>query len=714
MEHSERGAHADHLMSGTQEPGNIRAEAQPAHGGHHEGMEQEFRVHFIVCAVLTLPVLLLSPMIQQWLGFTFTFPGKIFVLWVLASVIAIWGAWPFYRGAAQAIPHGVLDMNVLVSVAVAAGYLFSTAATFFISAPEFYWEISTLVVFLLFGHWMEMRSLRGATGALRELIKLIPPSATRLTDKQTETVPTEQLQKGDVLLVRPGDQVPIDGEVVDGESEVNESLVTGESKPVAKAPGDTVIGGSLNGAGAFRMRVTAVGKDTAIAQIIHLITEAQASKTHSQRLADQAAQYLTMTALVVGIGAFVFWLAFTREGLVFALLRMVTVLIVACPHALGLAIPTVVIISSALGAKAGILIRNNEATETAVRLNTIVFDKTGTLTKGEFGVTDIVPLGSLDADTLLTLAAAIESTSEHSIAQGILRGAQARQLLPPSTEEFRAVPGRGAQGRVRGKRVAVGNRTLMEQLGANITGVSEHVDTLTAQGKSIVYVAQEDQLVGLIALADLIRPESYTAVSDLQAFGLEVAMLTGDHHNVAAYVAQELGLTTFFAEVQPEQKADKVKALQQAGKHVAMVGDGINDAPALVQADIGIAVGAGTQVAIESADVVLVRDDPRDVVSLVRLSRATIRKMKENLAWATGYNVVAIPIAAGVLAGYGIVLRPEWAALLMAASSIIVVINALLLRRAQITTTTPSAVPGAMPPAQQGTQDMSHDHRKAA
>ena len=698
--------HAGHAMRDNTVPRTEHAPG-PAHG-HHAGMEREFRHRFIVTAILSIPVLFLSPMIQEWFGYTFTFPGREYVLWGLASVIALWGAWPFYRGAAQSLPRGIFDMNVLVSLAVLAGYLFSTAATFFFAAPEFYWEIGTLVVFLLFGHWMEMRSLRGATGALRELIKLIPPSANRLVDDRTETVPTEDLHKGDLLLVRPGDQVPIDGEVTGGESEVNEAMVTGESKPVTKGPGDIVIGGTLNGSGAFRMRVTATGKDTAIARIIDMITAAQASKTRTQRLADAAAQYLTITALIVGIGAFLFWTLFTAEGTVFSLLRMVTVFIIACPHALGLAIPTVVIIASALGAHAGILIRNNEAAETAVRLDSIIFDKTGTLTKGEFGVTDILPHGDMTEEQLLRMTAALEANSEHSIAQGIVRGARERGLEAPAAADFRAVPGRGVQATVEGETLAAGNRALMEQLGVDVNPVAAQVNTFSSQGKTVIYVARGGKPAGIIALADIIRPESYEAVRELKALGVQVAMLTGDHRNVAEYVAGELGLDTYFAEVQPDQKADKVQALQREGKRVGMVGDGINDAPALVQADVGIAIGAGTSVALESADVVLVKDDPRDVVSLLRLSRATIRKMKQNLAWATGYNVIAIPAAAGVLAPIGIVLRPEWAALIMAASTIIVVLNALLLRREKV-----AAAP-AVPSTAQARHEMPHDHRKAA
>jgi Cu2+-exporting ATPase len=707
--------HAGHEGHGM--PGASGAPAQRtvehAHGGgHHAGMEQEFRTRFLVTALITIPVLVLSPLIQQFFGYTFTFPGREYLLWALATVIAVWGAWPFYRGAAQALPTGTFDMNVLVSLAVAAGYLFSTAATFFFVAPEFYWEISTLVVFLLFGHWMEMRSLRGATGALRELLKLIPPSATRLVDDRTETVPTEALHQGDLLLVRPGDQVPIDGEVIDGESEVNEALVTGESRPVPKGPGDTVIGGTQNGTGAFRMRVTATGKDTAVAQIVTLITEAQASKTRTQRLADVAAQYLTIIALVVGISAFAFWIIFTAEGLVFSLLRMVTVFIIACPHALGLAIPTVVIIAGTLGAHAGILVRNNEATETAVRLNSIIFDKTGTLTKGEFGVTDIVPTGKLSEQQLLQLAAALEVNSEHAIARGIVRAAEERQLARPASTEFRAIPGRGAQAQVEGTIIAAGNQRLMDDLGVETNAVAAEVDRLTRQGKTLVYVARNARLAGVFALADVIRPESYQAVRELRALGLEVAMLTGDHENVAAYVADALGLDTYFAQVQPGQKAERVKALQAQGKRVGMVGDGINDAPALVQADVGIAIGAGTSVAVESADIVLVKNDPRDVVSLIHLSRATIRKMKQNLLWATGYNVIAIPVAAGVLAPVGVVLRPEWAALIMAASTIIVVINALLLRRTSIATPPAHVSPIERRPP--GSDEAGHQHRKAA
>ncbi|HOS44079.1 MAG TPA: heavy metal translocating P-type ATPase, partial [Armatimonadota bacterium] len=650
--------------------GDATPDAAERHGVRHTGMEEDFRRRFFVTAALTLPVLALSPMIQQWLGFSLAFPGQLPLLWALATVIAVWGAWPFYRGAARALPAGVLDMNVLVSLAVAAGYLFSTAATFLVTAPEFYWEISTLVVFLLFGHWMEMRALRGATGALRALLTLIPPSATRVVDDHTETAPTEALRQGDILLVRPGDQVPIDGEVRDGESEVNEAMVTGESRPVPKSPGDRVIGGTQNGTGAFRMRVTATGAETAIAQIVALITAAQASKTRAQRLADAAAHYLTIIALVVGIGAFACWSLFTGEGPVFALLRMVTVFVIACPHALGLAIPTVVIIASALGAHAGILIRNNEAAETAIRLDSIIFDKTGTLTRGEFGVTDLLPMEAVEEQELLRLAAALEAHSEHALARGIARAAEERALTPPPAEDFRAIPGRGAQARIAGAIIAGGNQRLMADSGVDIASAAADVERLTRQGKTVIYLARDARLIGLLALADVIRPESYQAVRDLKARGLDVAMLTGDHAHVAAYVAGELGLDRYFADVPPGGKAETVKALQATGKRVGMVGDGINDAPALIQADVGIAIGAGTAVAIASADIVLVRNDPRDVVRLLRLSRATVRKMKQNLAWATGYNVIALPVAAGVFAPFGIVLRPEWAALIMAASTI--------------------------------------------
>ena len=655
---------------------------------HHAMMEQDFRRRFWAVLTLTVPVLLLSPTIQRWFGYTLTFPGARYALFALATAITLYGTWPFYKNARKALRSGLLDMSVLVSTAVSVGYLFSVGATFLFTAVDFYWEISTLVVVLLLGHWMEMRAVRGTAGALRELVRLIPPTANRVLDGQVEEVPTSEVQVGDILLVRPGEKVPIDGEVIEGRSSVNEAMITGESKPVSKEPGDAVIGGTLNGEGALRIRVTRTGEETALAQIINLVKEAQASKPPIQRLADRAAHWLTIIAITVGLATFMFWFFLAGRSLVFALTLAVTVLVIACPHALGLAIPVVTTISTTLGARNGMLIRNAKAAETARRLDVVIFDKTGTLTKGEFGITDVVPLTSNPpqeerSEGLLRLAAAVEVNSEHTIAQGIVRSVEQRGITLPQARDFRAIPGKGAEAVVEETKLAIGNRALMADLGLEVPDDPRLVD-LAQQGKTVVYVAADGVLAGAIALADLIRDESRGAVQALKEKGIQVAMLTGDSRPVAEWVARELGLDIVFAEVQPGQKADQVKSLQAQGKVVAMVGDGINDAPALVQADVGIAIGAGTDVAIESADVVLVKNDPRDVVRLIRLSQATMSKMRQNLAWATAYNVIAIPAAAGLFQPWGITLRPEWGALIMAASTIIVAFNALLLRRVDL------------------------------
>ncbi len=658
---------------------------------HHAMMEQDFRRRFWVVLVLAIPVLLLSPTIQGWFGYALTFPGYRYLLFAMATVITLYGTWPFYKNARQALRSGALDMSVLVSLAVTTGYLFSVGSTFLFTAVDFYWEISTLVAVLLLGHWLEMRAVRGTAGALKELTKLIPPVANRIAeDGNIEEVPTSEVQKGDLLLVRPGEKVPMDGRVVEGQSSVNEAMVTGESKPVSKKTGDEVIGGTLNGEGALRIRVEKTGEETALAQIINLVKEAQASKPPVQRLADRAAHWLTIIAVVVALGTFLFWFFISAQSAVFALTLAVTVLVIACPHALGLAIPVVTTISTSLGARNGMLIRNAQATETARRLDAVIFDKTGTLTEGEFGVTDMVLLGDWnsepwDEETLLRRVAAVEVNSEHTIAQGIVRAAvqNGREPPLPQTTDFEAVPGKGAKATVEGRHLFIGNRALMEEIGVAVPD-DPRLAELARQGKTVIHVAADGQLVGALALADLIRDESRQAVRTLKQMGLEVAMLTGDSQAVADYVATELGLDTVFAEVRPEQKADKVKELQRQGKVVAMVGDGINDAPALVQADVGIAIGAGTDVAVESAQVVLVKNDPRDVVRLIRLSRATMNKMRQNLVWATAYNVIAIPMAAGVLQPLGIVLRPEWGALVMSASTVIVAVNALLLRRVSL------------------------------
>jgi Cu2+-exporting ATPase len=650
---------------------------------HRGMMEQDLRRRFFVVLVLTIPVLALSPTIQSWAGYRLpNLPAANFVLAALASIITLYGGLPFFRGAGTALRARTADMDVLVSLAIVSGYLYSLGATFFFAASDFYWEISTLVLFLLFGHWMEMRSVRGASGALQELVKLIPPTANRVRpDGSIEEVATASLVAGDVVLVRPGEKVPIDGVVLEGESSVNEALVTGESKPVPKREGDEVLGGTLNGDGVLRVRVTKTGGETALAQIMNLVRQAQETKPRVQRLADRAATALTLIAVALGIATFLYWFGFAKTNSLFALTLMITVFVIACPHALGLAIPTVTVLATTMGAQRGLLIRDAEGLEIAKDVQTVVFDKTGTLTRGEFGVSDVIALGGWSETDLLRIAAAVERNSEHVIAKAIVAHAESQGLARPDVFDFSAIPGKGARAKVERHAVALGNQALLADLGLK---PPEDAERLAAQGKSIVHVVVDGRLAGVIALADLIRDESREAVADLKAMGIRVAMLTGDNRATAAYVAEQLGIEAVFAEVLPGDKEATIERLQKEGQRVAMVGDGVNDAPALVQADVGIAIGAGTDVAMESADIVLVRNDPRDVVRLIRLSRLTGTKMRQNLLWATGYNAVALPLAAGAGVPAGIVLRPEWGALFMAASSIIVVTNALLMKRREI------------------------------
>ena len=652
---------------------------------HHAMMEAEMKRRFFTSLALTIPVLMLSPTIQVWFGFSIQrFPGYELALFGFATSVTFYGGAIFYRGAMQSLKIRVADMNVLVTIAVLSGYLYSAGSTFFFEAMDFYWEISTLVVFLLFGHWMEMKAVRGASGALRELVKLIPPTANKVENGEVIEVLTKDVGLGDILLVKPGGKVPIDGVVIEGETWLNESMITGESKPVHKRRGDEVIGGTINGDGSIKIKVSKTGEETALAQIIRLVQETAASKPRVQKLADRAAHYLTLSAIVVGASTFIYWKGIAGATTLFAITLTITVLVIACPHALGLAIPTVTSIATTLGANNGMLVKNAEALELSKWIETIVFDKTGTLTKGEFGVTDIVPIGDLTVDELLGIAASIESHSEHVIAKGIVNKAREKGAESVVSTGFEATPGKGARAKVRGEEVFIGNLSLMEELGASFKGHVEEASKLSSQGKTVVFIARKKSPMGFIALADLIRDESREAVRALKEMGIEVAMLTGDNKKTAEWVSRELGLDAYFAEILPHQKSEKIKALQAQGKKVAMVADGVNDAPALIQADVGIAIGAGTDVAIESADVVLIKNNPLDVVKLIKLSRATMSKMKQNLLWATGYNIIAIPIAAGLLFPFGIMLRPEWAALIMAASSIIVVSNAVLLRRERL------------------------------
>ena len=685
MEHSaiKKKKPAAHEMAGMEHEGMKTGKMTGQ--DHNVMMAGEFKRHFIVAAIFTVPILILSPSIQNWAGYSLPSSSVWdILLLIMASIVILYGGFAFYKRVPNSLKMHALDMNVLVTIALLSGYLYSVSITLgLLSAVDFYWEISTLAAFLLFGHWMEMRASITAAGALKELVKLIPPTANLVKDGQITQVQTGELKVGDIVLVRPGEKVPIDGTVTEGESSLNEAMITGESKPVSKKAGSSVIGGTVNMEGAIRFKVTKTGEETAVSQIMKLVEQAITSKPAVQRLADKAANYLTLIAILVGSGTFIFWFGI-GAGIPFALALTITVIVIACPHALGLAIPTVTTIATTMAAHNGMLVKNAEALEIAKLIDVVIFDKTGTLTRGEFGVTDIVKLGDWSEKQILEKTAALEVNSEHVIAKGIVKKAQEERLENKKAEKFTAVPGKGAKAVVDKEEVYVGNANLMRDLKVNPEEFEAELSRLSSQGKTVVYVSSAKRIQGLIAMADLIREESREAIKKLKAEGLEVAMLTGDNKQTAAYVSKELGLNTFFAEVLPDQKANTVKSLQDKGKRVAMVGDGINDAPALVQANVGIAIGAGTDVAVEAADIVLVKNDPRDVAKLVTLSRKTMRKMNENLVWATGYNVIAIPVAAGILVPIGVVLPPEVAAITMTLSSISVTVNALLLKRAKI------------------------------
>ena len=647
-------------------------------------MEQGFKRRFLIALPLTAVILLLSPQIQKWSGYTVDFPGISIIIFLLTTVMVLYNGWPFYIMAKGEIKTRAYGMMTLVSLAVLSGYIFSVAATFIFEGESLYWEVSTLVLAFLLGHWMEMRAVQGATGALSELAKLIPPTAHLLSGKDTTEVGTEELGKGDLILVKPGEKIPIDGVVVEGNSSVNESMITGESRPIDKKSGAEVIGGTINNDGSLTIKVTKTGSETAVAQIMELIRSAQESKPPVQKIADTAAKYLTFIAITVGIGTFIFWFFINPQGAIFASTLAITVIVIACPHALGLAIPTVTIITTSLAAKNGILIRDMGAAEIARKLNYVVFDKTGTLTEGNFGVSDVLKLGDLDEKEIVKLVASVEYHSQHSIAQGIVEEAKKREINFTPAKEFKSIPGKGATASVEGTSITVGNSLLMKESGFDTSKFDGEVKPLDEQGKTVVWVGRDKNLVGLIALEDVIREESKATIRDLKRLGIKTAMLTGDSELIAKVVAKRLGLDTYFSQVLPENKVNKIKELQAKGNTVAMVGDGVNDAASLTQAHVGIAIGAGTDVAVESADIVLVKNNPRDVVKAIKLSQKTNVKMKQNLFWAAGYNLIAIPIAAGILFPFGIILRPEWSALIMSASSVIVVSNALLLRRTSL------------------------------
>ncbi|MGS0684286.1 heavy metal translocating P-type ATPase [Nakamurella sp. GG22] len=694
---TEPGGHHDH----TADTADLEAHPapvtghEPAHGrhdgGHHGGMAmddmvRDMRNRFLVAAVLSVPVLLWSPIGREVLGFTVPAPfglrDDVFSL-LLSLPVIFYSAWIFFDGAYRALMARTLDMMVLVAVGVGAGWLYSVGVTLTGGGEVFYEAATVLTAFVLLGHWFEMRARGGANDAIRSLLELAPPRATVLRGDQEIEIPTDQVQVGDLLLVRPGSKIPVDGDVEAGESEVDESMVTGESLPVAKTPGGRVIGASVNISGTLRVRATKVGADTALAQIVALVQEAQNSKAPGQRLADRAAFWLVLVALIGGGLTFAVWML-TGAGVQTALLFAITVVVITCPDALGLATPTAIMVGTGLGAKRGVLFKNATALETSARIDTVVMDKTGTLTKGEPEVTDVV----LDAGSpfnkreVLALTAAVERESEHPLAAAVVRHADQSGAERLSANGFRSVAGHGAAATVDGHRVIVGNRKLMVDEQIDLGSLVARRDELAATGRTAVFVAVDGRATSVIAMADAPRPTAASAVAALHDTGVRVVMLTGDNEATARRIADHLGIDEVIAEVLPGDKAAQVKALQAAGHRVAMVGDGVNDAPALAQADVGIAIGAGTDVAIETADIVLMRSDPLDVPVALRVGRGTLRKMRQNLGWAIGYNAIALPIAAGVFEpAFGLVLRPEIAALTMSGSSLIVAVNALLLKR---------------------------------
>ncbi|MDF1536036.1 MAG: copper-translocating P-type ATPase [bacterium] len=643
-------------------------------------MVADFKRRFKVCIVLTFPVLVLSPMIQSFLGIEgrITFPGDSLTLFLLASVVYFYGGWPFLKGLFTEVGARRPGMMTLIAVAITAAYFYSSAVVLGLPGKVFFWELVTLIDIMLLGHWIEMRSVMGASRALEELVRLLPSEAHLVADDgSVKDVPVDSLVKGDRFLVKPGEKIPTDGKVAEGTTTVNESMLTGESVPVHKGTGDAVVGGAINNEGSITVTVEKVGKETFLAQVVTMVREAQETRSRSQDLANRAAFWLTVIALGAGSLTLIVWL-FLGQDLAYAMERMVTVMVITCPHALGLAVPLVVAVSTSLAATSGLLLRDRAAFERSRLIDTVVFDKTGTLTEGLFGVQGIVPSGGIGKEEILRLASSVENLSEHPIARGIVAEALTRGITIPQADDFQAVKGKGARAVVEGRKIMVASPGYLREKGLHFD--EGPLSPYYSEGQTVVFVLEEDTPLGAIALGDVIRTESVEAVERLHAMGIRCVMLTGDHERVAAAVSGSLGLDDYFAEILPDQKAARIRELMDNGLKVAMTGDGVNDAPALATADLGIAIGAGTDVAVETADVVLVRSDPRDVAAIFELARATYRKMVQNLAWATGYNIIAIPLAAGVLAGQGIVLSPAMGALLMSLSTVVVAINARMLK----------------------------------
>ena len=658
--------------------------AMQGHGGHdHSAMVADFRRRFWISLIITIPVLVLSPLVQSLLGLqgALSFPGDGYVLFGLSAIVYFYGGWPFLKGIYSELSSRRPGMMTLIAVAISVAFIYSSAVVFGLAGRAFFWELVTLIDIMLLGHWLEMKSVMGASRALEALVQLLPSTAHRLKpDGEAEDVPISDLKPGDHVLVKPGERVPTDGLIVKGQSSFNESMLTGESRPVDKGESQEAVGGAVNGEGAVTLEVQKTGDQTYLSQVISLVKQAQETRSRTQDLANRAALWLTYIALSVGGATFASWLAL-GFGFEVAIERMVTVMVITCPHALGLAVPLVVAVSTRLTAQNGLLIRDRGAFERARNLNAVLFDKTGTLTEGKFDVSDVVPLADVPESEILDWAAALESQSQHPIAQGVVRGAEERGIKLKPVDAFRSLTGQGAEATIEGRSVRVVSPGYLRA--RNLSVENARIDALGEEGNTVVYVLLDDALIGAIALGDVIRKESFEAVSRLKAMGIKCMMVTGDAPAVAKSVAGKLGLDDYFAEVLPQQKLEKVREVKARGLTVAMIGDGVNDAPALVESDLGIAIGAGTEVAVESADIVLVRSDPRDVFAILALSRATYNKMIQNLLWATGYNSFAIPLAAGVAYPWGIVIGPAIGAALMSVSTIIVAINAQLLERAR-------------------------------
>lgn len=669
--------HGDHVEHNHEHKMHEYQDSNPPLGhighDHHKMMIVDFKRRFLISTIITLPVLLLSPMIQDWINVGWKFTGDNIVLFTVSSIIFFYGGWPFLKGIFDELRKGNPGMMTLIAIAISTAYFYSTAVIFGFKGKTFFWELATLIDVMLLGHWIEMKSILGASKALEALAALMPDEANLVKGENIEKVKVNSLQKGDVILVKPGEKVPADGLIIDGESDLNESMLTGESKPVHKTTDQEVIGGAINGNGALKVRIKGIGEDNYLSKVINMVRDAQKQKSKTQRLADIAAKWLTVIALGVGLGTLFIWLSLGKD-FSFSLERMVTVMVICCPHALGLAVPLVAAISTSISASNGLLIRNRTAFENARKISTIVFDKTGTLTKGSHDVVRIVPYdGNYDEKELLRITAATESPSEHHISKGLIRKAKEFGMSIPVVKDFKYEAGIGVKGTVDGNKVQVGGYLLLGRLG--IETPEKKNDAI----ETIIFTVVDDKLIGSIVFADQIRESSFAAIKKLRESGIKCMLLTGDNKNVAAAVAKKLNLNDYMAEVLPSEKQEMIKKLQKDGEFVAMTGDGVNDAPALAQSDVGIAIGSGTDVAAETADIILVDSDPQDIANLIFFGKATYRKMVQNLAWATGYNLFALPLATGFVPG--IVISPAFGAGLMAISTVICAGNAQLLKR---------------------------------